>query len=151
MEKGEDLADEHHVLRYVKPSYVDGAHIGTAAFLCRAGESECSVNWMERFDAPVTNQYAHIRVEKRITYAATARVVRLNVGTAKKYILEEAETALAFLYDPEDPDPPKFPNAHTSHSIITGMPKLETPEGEMVGALLRDCIPESDVYAVTAG
>jgi hypothetical protein len=125
--------------------------VSFSAFLCRADENECSVNWMERFDAPVDNQCACIRAEKRMKYAAAAKVARLNVGVAKTQVLVEADTVLALIYDPEDAEPPKFPVAHTSHSVITGMPKLDTPEGELVGALLRDCIPDADVYSVTAG
>jgi hypothetical protein len=155
MTKGENLADDHHVLRYVKPTQVDRVagveQVSFSTFLCRADEDDCSVNWMEYFDAPVANQCACIRAEKRVTYKAAARVARLNVGVAKTKVLAEAETVLAFIHDPEEPEPPRFPKPQASHSIITGMPKLETPEGEMVGALLRDIIPNTDIYAVTAG
>jgi hypothetical protein len=162
MEKGEHLADEHHVLRYVKPSHVDrhsgSEHITASAFLCRPDEDACSVNWMERFDIPVENQCACIRAEKRIRYAPTAKLARLNVGRARAYVLNEVKdvfgedkATLRFLYDPEDADPPRFPHPHTSHSIINGMPGLDTPEGEMIGALLRDCIPSTDIYPVIAG
>jgi len=149
MQRGDHLEDDHHVLRYVKPTHVDGAHISTSAFLCRESEDAASVNWMERFEAPVANQCACIKAEKRIAYRPTGRLARLSVGVARTYVLEEAREALRFVYDPEDPAPPKFPLPHTSHSLVHGMPKLNSPEGEMVGALLRDCIPDGDVYPIT--
>jgi hypothetical protein len=146
MQKGQNLTDDHHVLRYVRPGLVDGDGIGTAAFLCKPDENESSVNWMECFDPPVSNQCNCIRDERRIEWKPSGKIARLNVGAAKAYITEEARMTLAFLYDPEDPDPPKYPKPHTSHSIITGMPKLDTPEGEFVGALLRDVIPNRDIF-----
>ena len=141
--------DDHHVLRYVRPSLVDGDRISTSAFLCRQKENECSVNWMERFDAPIANQCKCIREEKRIEWRPTGKLARLNVGAAKQKIAEEAKIALAFLYDPEDPAPPHHPKAHTSHSIINKMPKLDSPDGEMIGALLREIIPQSDIFPTT--
>src|SRR5262249_40997314 len=155
MNRGDNLADEHHVLRYVKPSHVDrhskAVQITGSAFLCRPDEDTCSVNWMECFDPPIDNQCACIRAEKRITYKASAKLARLNVGKTRKSVLEEAQVILAFVYDPEEPASPRLPKSQLSHSIIAGMPKLDTIEGELVGALLRDCIPDADVLPVEGG
>jgi hypothetical protein len=156
MATGDPLPALHHVLRYVKPKHIDmeiGPYAITfSAFLCTENEDAASVNWMEIFDAPVANQCARIREEKRITYAATGKLARLNVGIASTYVLEEAKSVfgeekstLSFVHDPEEPDA-GHTLPQTSHSLIKNMPKLDTPEGEMIGALLRDCVPDGDIY-----
>jgi hypothetical protein len=162
MATGDPLPAADHVLRYVKPKHIDfdiGPYAITfAAFLCGPREDDgASVNWMEMFAAPVENQCACIRDEKRITYAATGKLARLNVGAASTYVLDEAKSVfgedkstLSFVHHPEEPDA-NHPLPHTSHSLIVNMPKLDTPEGEMIGALLRDCVPDTDIYDCQRG
>jgi hypothetical protein len=64
-------------------------------------------------------------------------------------VFGEEKSKLSFVDDPEDPTPDY--QAHTSHSLIKNMPKLDTPEGEMIGALLRDCVPDTNIYDCERG
>lgn len=94
-----------------------------------------------------------IRAEKRIKYERKSKVARLNIDRAITYI--ETETVnkyiLDFIYSPEEPAPPKHPAPHTSHSLIHNMPELDTPKGQLIGALLRDIVSENDVYDCPPG
>ena len=45
----------------------------------------------------------------------------------------------------------KGENIANCHHVLRYVKPTQTPEGEMVGALLRDIIPDTDIYAVIAG
>lgn len=75
---GTELRDEHHVIRYVKPTLVreDGSVDGSA-FRLRSGEVGLSVNWLEhsaKRDRP--EQVEQVRRLSRITMKETGRVLR---------------------------------------------------------------------------
>src|SRR5215510_5776891 len=103
MNRGDHLPGTDHVLRYVKKGHVDASgpkpHVATEAFLRRPGETETSVNWMECFAAPITNQCALIRAEKRMKYEKRAKLARLNVDNAKTHVLDKSKLTLNFIYD----------------------------------------------------
>ena len=151
MNKGDHLEPQHHVLRYVKRSHVDKTEpkIATEAFLCKPGEPSASVDWIERFPPPIQNQCDRIWDEKRLTYRKGDKLARLNVDVARRKVLEKKIT-LFFIYDPLDPDD-THPKPQTSHTLIHGMPEIETPAGQMVGALLREIVTAQDIFDCKPG
>ena len=46
---GDNLPDDHHIVRYAKPSLVEGEAVDGSAFLLRPDEPGLSVNWLEAF------------------------------------------------------------------------------------------------------
>jgi hypothetical protein len=140
--KGDALPGTDHVLRYIRRKHVDRhdgkSNITGSGFLPRPGEGTPSVNWMERFDLPIENQIEKIRAEKRIKYERKSKLARLNVRNAIERVNEEAQVSVGFVYEPEDATADYC--AHTSHSIMTGVPEESEPMGEYIGDLLRECV-----------
>jgi hypothetical protein len=147
--KGSAVPDSHHVLRYISRKHVDPDknEFTGSGFLARLGEGCPSVNWIECFAPPIENQLAGIRAEKRLKYEKRGKLARLNVRGTREYVVAEGATILAFLHDQEDATE-KYPE-HTSHCVIQGVPELNTPEGELIGDLLLDCVLET--YEVVPG
>ena len=96
------------------------------------------MNWMECFDLPIENQIEKIWAEKRIKYERKSKLARLNVSTAIERVNGEAPVLIGFVYAPEDATADYC--AHTSHSIMTGVPEESEPMGEFIGDLLRECV-----------
>ena len=46
---GDNLPNDHHIVRYVKPSLVEEGIVDGSAFLLRPDEPGLSVNWLEAF------------------------------------------------------------------------------------------------------
>jgi hypothetical protein len=137
------VPEPDHVLRYIGRKHVDKQlnQINGAGFLGKPSEDDGpSVNWMECFDAPVENQKLEIRSRKRMSYEKRGKLVRLNVAHTKSYVSKNAPipVQISFVHDPlaaegrylEDP----------SHALMKGVPRLDTPEGELVKDLFLDCI-----------
>ena len=147
--KGDTLPADQHVLRYVRPRYLesdggDGPRIDGGAFLRRPTETSLSVNWLECFDGTLPEQVASVRKTRRLAYAATAKLARLNVGRVVQAIDNAAHGGepARIAHDPLDPAPPEHPLADPSHASITGIPVVDTPEGETVGDLIRRCVDQ---------
>ena len=140
--KGDALPGIDHVLRYVRRKHVDRRDgkedITGSGFLPRSGEGTPSVNWMECFDLPIENQIEKIRAERRIKYERKSKLARLNVSVAIERVNRETAVSIGFVYDPEDATADYC--AHTSHSIVTGVPEESEPMGELIGDLLRECV-----------
>jgi hypothetical protein len=145
MEKGDALPEADHVLRYVGGNQIDRGRINGAAFLCRKNEASPSINWLECFPGDLNAQIAEVRRCRRINYGATARLARLNVGFSSLYVSrnDPNSSLINFISDPLDRDTEgQFPE-DPSHSLIIGVPTIDSPEGELVGDLLAECVIES--------
>ncbi|MFZ1747311.1 MAG: hypothetical protein WBO24_04710 [Nitrospirales bacterium] len=139
----EFLPDEGHILRYVKPSAIDDGVIGGGAFLGRYVGDDPSVNWVECFPGVLNNQISEIRKKSRITYAATGRLARLNIGKTRSHVSEKTnnEHNLNVIKDAleannnyeEDP----------SHALMKGVLSVDDIYGEFVGDLIAECIIDS--------
>ena len=130
-----------HVLRYISPRHIDNGVINGVGILGRPLEKgEASANWLECFQGNLLEQLNEVRIRKRIKYAATGKLVRLNVGVTYTY-LKEKNYGIKFLKDPlpaiedyvEDP----------SHALICGLPDNESSERTIIGDFLEHCILDS--------
>ena len=142
---GDDLPDEDHVVRYVRPSLIDDDHIDGGAFILRKDETGISVNWLEIFEGDdQVGPLDEIRRLLRLVPANTGQFAKLNVGDTKKYVSAAAreagifleinvlEAPLAATCDYE-PDP--------SHAEIIDVPNNGNNDAAMlVGDLLAACI-----------
>ena len=146
---GSALPDADHVLRYIARKHVDAGVINGSGFLARPREEAPSVNWLDYFSPPVENQVAEVSARRRLKYEMRGRLARINVGATRAYVAanspERAE--LYFAYDPLPDDAVGGRPPDPSHAQIRGVPKESTPEGELIGDLMCDCILDS--YPVT--
>ena len=135
---GDDLPNENHVVRYVKPSQFDEDEgVNGSAFQLRQNESGLSVHWLESFeDLAKPLQLDEIRRLSRLEIRKGGRFAELNVGRTKQHIKEELSD-IRFVHKPlnakgnYEPDP--------SHSEILGLPDF--PDEELIGDLIaNECI-----------
>ena len=141
---GDEIPDQDHVLRYVKPSLLDGTHVDGGAFVLREAETGLSVNWLEIFEHnghpdPVNE----IRRLSRISLASTGKFAKLNVRHTKQYVSSAANEAgisldLTVLGAPL-PGTPDF-DPDPSHAEIHGLPDYAEDAAMLVGDLLAECI-----------
>lgn len=141
---GDEIPDQDHVLRYVKPSLIDGTDVDGGAFLLREAETGLSVNWLEIFEnAGLTDPVSEIRRLSRISLASTAKFAKLNVGQTRQYVSHAAHEAgisvnLTVLEDPL-PGTPDF-EPDPSHAEIHGLPDYAEDAVMLVGDLFAECI-----------
>ena len=148
---GDDLPNEHHVVRYVnfrsiRPS--NGKPAGSAFSLRddRPDETGVSVNWLECFNnLTKAQQLDEVRRLLRLEKRKSACLAELNVGATKQHIRSELED-LRFIHKPLDATD-KYP-ADPSHSEITGLPpgnslspEAEETIGDMIAACVKDMHP----------
>ena len=75
----DEIPDQDHVLRYVKPSLLDGTHVDGGAFVLREAEIGLSVNWLEIFeDDDHADPVNEIRRLSRISLASTGKFAKLK-------------------------------------------------------------------------
>jgi len=141
---GDEVPDQDHVLRYVKPSLLDGTDVDGGAFVLREAETGLSVNWLEILEsAGHIDPVNEVRRLSRISLASTGKFAKLNVSQTKQYVSSAANEAgisldLNVLEDPLygtpnfDPDP--------SHAEIRGLPDYAEDAAMLVGDLLAECI-----------
>ena len=67
----------------------------------------------------------------------SGRLAELNVGATKKHIRSELEN-LRFIHAPLPATDEH--NADPSHSEITGLPPANSPEAELIGDMMAECI-----------
>ena len=135
---GDNLPDDHHIARYVKPSLVEDETVDGSAFLRRPNEEGLSVNWLEAFGYDDEDrQLSEVRRLFRLRLSRNGRFAKLNVGATKRYVSEIVEE-LGII---EKPCPPtdKF-DADPSHAEISGVPPGESDEAMLIGDLLADCV-----------
>lgn len=139
-QKGDHIPGADHVLRYIKPTQIDGDVVNGEGFLTRPGEDAASVNWIEYFDPPIENQVAGVRNAVRLNVARAGRLVRLNIGHAIEYVRKNDPMGLilSFVHDPLEANE-RFA-ADPSHALIQGIPMQNTPEAAIIKDLIAHCI-----------
>lgn len=137
---GDDLPDDNHVVRYVKPTsfHEDGA-LDSSVFILRPRDTGLSVHWLECFDdLTKVQQLAEIRRLSRLTMKANGRLVELNVGETKQKVYDELNTFLRFVHKPSTAKGEY--EADPSHSEIIGLPPRDSPQATLLGDLLAECV-----------
>lgn len=141
-ERGVPVPDPDHVLRYVKPTHIDGDQINGDAFLRKPGEDAPSTNWLEWFDPPPENQVSECRIAAglRLKFSKTGKLAKLRVEHTKAYVTQEDPNhlVLAFEHDPLDEEDEK--PADPSHAIIRGVPEIGSAEASLIGDLLAESV-----------
>ena len=139
--KGDNLPADDHVVHYVKPSMIleDGAPDGSEFRLrhSRPDEEGLSVNWLEAFAPPKTEQLSEVRRLFRLTVRRNGRFAELRIGTVLRLVSEEMDT-LRILHDPLDAygrfdDDP-------SHALVVGLPPGDSDQAALVGDLIAECV-----------
>ena len=135
---GNDLPDDAHVVRYVKPTsrHEDGSVDGSA-FCLRPSDNGLSVNWLEYFsDLTKAQQLDEVRRLSRLTMRRRGCLAELGVGATKQYSPEL--TALRFVRKPLAAE--NGYEADPSHSEITELPRGDSPQAALIGDLIAECI-----------
>lgn len=141
---GNQLPEDDHVVRYVKPSLVEDETIDGGAFLLRTSETALSVNWMEAFDGNRQDRLSEVRRLCRLNLARNGRFALFNVGEAKRHVsgsMEGVGISAAPL------DPTDGFEADPSHAEITGLPPGDSDDAMLIGDLLAQCV----IYPLHAG
>lgn len=136
---GEDLADDSHVVRYAKPTLVreDGT-VGGEAFQLRHQESGLSVHWLECIEGlSKSQQLDHVREVSRLHMRRNGRLAELHVGFTKEYVRDEL-TGIRIVHQPLAAEDTY--RADPSHSEILGLPPADSPEAELIGDMIAECI-----------
>lgn len=139
---GDELPDDSHVVRYARPTLVreDGS-VGGEAFQLRSGEQDLSVNWLECFPGiSKSQQIAEVRRRSRMQLRPNGRFAELNVGQTKGHLHGELAD-LRFVRDPLDAEEAEGGfEADPSHSEIAGLPPADSPEAELIGDMIAECV-----------
>lgn len=138
---GDDLPADDHVVRYVKPSMIleDGTPDGSDFCLrvSRPDEKGLSVNWLEAFESPKTQQLSEVRRLFRLSVRRNGRFAELDVGATLRTVSEEM-TTLRMVHDPlEAAD--GF-DADPSHAQVVGLPASDSDVAALVGDLIAECV-----------
>ena len=141
--KGDDLPEDDHVVRYVKPSMVleDGTADGSE-FRLRAAkpDEKClSVNWLEAVGGGKEYQLSEIRRRFRLQVRPKGRFAELNVGAVLHAVSRELDT-LRLVHDPLEAED-GF-DADRSHAEVVGLPPGDSDQAALVGDLIAECIVE---------
>lgn len=136
---GDELPDDAHVVRYVKPTWIsdeDGS-IDGEAFRLKLNESGLSVNWLEWFgNCTKAQQLNEVRRLVRLKMRKSGCLAELNAGVTKQHVLKH--TALNFIHNPL-PAEGNY-EADPSHSEIAGLPPRDTLPAEMLGDMIAECV-----------
>ncbi|NPD21733.1 hypothetical protein [Alterinioella nitratireducens] len=103
----------------------------------RPDETGVSVNWLEAFDTDKAQQLAEVRRLYRLTVRRTGRFAELNIGAVREKVTEELAT-LRIVHDPLEADG-DFEADH-SHAEIDGLPPGDSPEADMIGDMIAECV-----------
>ena len=136
---GEDLTDDSHMVRYARPTLIreDGS-VGGEAFQLRPEESSLSVNWLECFkEFSKSQQLDEVRRRSRLQMRGNGRLAELQVGHTKQYVHAEFNN-LRFVHQPLAAE--EEYEADPSHSEIVGLPQADSPEAELIGDLIAECV-----------
>ena len=134
---GDDLPNEDHVVRYVKPSQFDEDEgVNGSAFQLRQNEGGLSVHWLECFEDLVKpQQLDEVRRLSRLTISRNGRLAEVNVGRTKQH-LEEQLSGIRFVHQPLNAEGDY--EANPSHSEILGLPDF--PDEELIVDMIAECI-----------
>jgi hypothetical protein len=138
----EPIADIDHVVRYIKPTAIDAdGLVNGSEFQLRSNRPDdvgVSVNWLEYFSN--RSKLEQVNEVRRLVRLVTKRLgcyAELNVGGTRDYLAKELSTIL-FVRDPLESEV-NHP-ADSSHALIVGLPPGNTPEAELVGDMIAECI-----------
>ena len=136
---GGDLPDSDHVVRYARfTDILDDGSLNCSAFQLRPTDSGLSVNWLEYFEGQSKSQQLNeIRLLIRLTMKPSGRLAELNVGVTRQYVGHRFDE-LRFIHTPLAADE-KF-EADPSHGEIMGLPPKDSPEAELIGDLIAECV-----------
>ena len=141
-ESGAPLAGDHHVLRYVRPRFLDKGTIDGGAFLARKDKDVdgLSVNWLEWFPGLLEDQVAGARRAAWLEYARTGGLARLNAGQSISFIRENHPEGLtlSFVHDPLPAEGEHAPDP--SHSLIVGAPFQGASNADLFADLIAHCV-----------
>ena len=141
---GNQIPNDDHVVRYVKPSLVDDETVDGSAFVLRKGETTLSVNWLEAFGGDdQERQLNDVRRLFRHQLARSGRFAKFKVGETKRRVLECAEetgliAGIGVVAAPLDPTD-EF-EADLSHAAVTGLPPGDSDEALLIGDLIAECV-----------
>ncbi len=140
---GDELPDESHTVRYIKPSLVDDGKILADAFRLREGESTLSVHWLECFKAFTRpEQIKAVRRLSRLKLRKKRRFAVLHTGRTKRHTMEELIrgklNGARFVHTPLDAD--EHFEADRSHSEVVGLPPREHGLSRRVGGMIAECV-----------
>ena len=148
---GGELPDNGHVVRYVKPSYMQGGEVDGAAFVPRKDEFGVSVHWLEAFGlGDLDRQMMGVRQVFRLRPSRHGRFAKLSVGGTKRDIelRSDKTTILSFKSAPLEATE-DFP-FDPSHAEIRGFPEYGTDQAMVVGDLIADCVETALIPATTS-
>jgi len=136
------VPDADHVVRYVNPTGIDaGGRVNGSEFRLRPARPDevgVSVNWLECFqNRDGAEQLNEVRRLYRLVRRKTGGFAELNVGRTRNHLARELATIL-FVKDPLEPSI-GYP-ADPSHALIMGLPPGNTPEAELIGDMIAECI-----------
>lgn len=136
-----DLPDSDHVVRYAGfTDILDDGTLNCSAFQLRKEETGLSVNWLECFeDRDKEQQLEAIRPLIRLKRGRKGGLAELNVGKTREHLGNRLEQ-LRFISVPLPADE-KF-EADPSHSEIIGLPPKDSPESELIGDMIAECVIE---------
>ena len=138
----EPIADPDHVVRYVKPTAVDGdGVVNGSEFQLRSNRSHeagVSVNWLECFRSKSKlEQLNEVRRLCRLATKKSGCFAELNVGRTRNHLARELSTLL-FVKDPFGSNADY--RSDPSHALIVGLPAGNAPEAELIGDMIAECI-----------
>jgi hypothetical protein len=140
--KSELIADAHHVVRYVKPTAIDAdGLVNGSEFQLRSNRPDdvgVSVNWLEYFsNRSKSEQVSEVRRLVRLVTKRLGCFAELNIGRTRNYLAKELSTIL-FAKDPLESNVNY--SADPSHALIVGLPAGNTPEAELIGDMIAECV-----------
>lgn len=137
-----DLEDDSHVVRYARPSALreDGTVSGEV-FQLRDQEPYLSVNWLEYFEGCSKEQQLREVIQLiRLELKATGHLAKVHVSSTIHHVQERLDD-LRIVHCPLEADE-KY-KADPSHSGIVGLPPAGSPEAELIGDLIAQCVNET--------
>ena len=134
-----ELPDSDHVVRYAGfTDILDDGTLNCSAFQLRKAETGLSVNWLECFENRTkAQQLEKIRPLIRLKRGRKGGLAEINVGKTREHIGNRLDE-LRFINVPLLAD--ETYEADPSHSEIKGLPPKDSPEADMIGDLIAECV-----------
>ena len=136
---GDEVPDQDQIVHYVKPSKIlDDGTVDGSEFCLRPDDAGLSVNWLNYFSSsPSSEQLEAVSQGIQLQLSRNGRFAEFNVGEVREHLREECGS-VRVLHDPRPPTD-EF-GADPSHCEIMGLPAGDSPEGELVGDMIAECI-----------
>ena len=134
-----ELPDSDHIVRYAGfTDILDDGTLNCSAFQLRKAETGLSVNWLECFENRTkAQQLEKIRPLIRLKRGRKGGLAEINVGKTREHIGNRLDE-LRFINVPLLAD--ESYEADPSHSEIRGLPPKDSPEADMIGDLIAECL-----------